>query len=241
MEKTSPFVILLLVLVFVLSGCSGAATAANTATVQGAAANAPALSLNEKLAAGTLKLEGTDLAVTVDQAKTLLPLWKAVKSLSASDTASQLEIDALYQQIQDALTDEQLAAIEKLDLSGQNMQSLMTDLGIEMPQGAAGNGLSDSERATRIAELRASGNIPQGGGPGGEAPGGGMQPGGAMPPGGGDMGGDMGGGNFVPPDGAGGNLQTTPQPGQANGRNAMRFGAIFIDPLIKLLETRAAG
>ena len=48
-------------------------------------------------------------------------------------------------------------------------------------------------------------------------------------------------GNGVPPDAAGGMmLQGTPQPGQMGGRGGgMGFSNLFLEPLIKLLETRA--
>ena len=239
MGKISPIVILLLVIAFVFTGCSGG-TAAATTTTQAATGNGAALSLTDKLAPGILKLEGTDLAMTPEQAAELLPLWKAVKSLGSSDTATQLEIDAVYQQIQDALTAEQLAAIEALDLSGENMRTLMSELGIDM-NAPFDTGLTDSERATKIAELRASGNMPQGGfggGAGGGQPpsGGGMPSGGAMP-----EGGVIIEGNGVPPDAAGGMMiQGTPQPGQMGGRGGgMGFSNLFLEPLIKLLETRA--
>ena len=245
MGKTSPIVIFLLLLALLLSGCSGsAATAASSTavTAQGATGTGQTLTLNEKLAAGTLKMEGTDLAVTADQAKELLPLWKAVKTLSTSDTASQLEIEAVYQQIQDTLTAEQLASIEALDLSGSNLQQLMTDLGIEVGM-PAGTGLTDSERATKIAELRASGQFTQGGGPGGAGGADGAPSGGFQRPSGGG-GGFVTGGDF-PPDGAGAGAvpgttgtQTAPR---ANGRGGFGMSQIFIDPLIKLLTTRAAG
>ena len=52
--------------------------------------------IESKLALGTLILEDGEQAVTAEEAKTLLPLWKAVKSLSSSQTASQDEINALY-------------------------------------------------------------------------------------------------------------------------------------------------
>lgn len=242
MEKTSPIVILLLLIAFILSGCSGGTVAATT-PAQGAAGTGQTLTLNEKLAAGTLKLEGSDQAVTAEQAKELLPLWKAVKTLSTSDTASQLEIEAVYQQIQDTLTADQLASIEALDLSGSNLQQLMSDLGIEFGN-PADTGLTDSQRATRIAELRASGQFAQGGGPGG-APGGadGAPSGGFQRPSGGG-GGFATGGNF-PPDGAGAGAvpgttgtQTAPR---AGGRGGFGMSQIFIDPLIKLLTTRAGG
>ncbi len=240
MEKTSPIVILLLVIVFILSGCSGG-TAAVTDATQAATGNGTALSLTDKLAPGILKLEGTDLAVTAEQAAELLPLWKAVKSLGASDTATQLEIDAVYQQIQDTLTEEQLASIKALDLSGESMQALMNELGIDM-NAPFNTGLTDSQRATKIAELRASGNIPQGGFGGGNGGGPGGGAGGGMPPG--DF---VPGGGEMPPDVVGGfpdagNIQGTPQPGQMGGRGGrMGFGNLFVEPLIKLLEAKISG
>jgi hypothetical protein len=46
------------------------------------------LPLETRLAVGILSLENGELAVTPEQAQTLLPLWKAIKTLSSSDTAS---------------------------------------------------------------------------------------------------------------------------------------------------------
>lgn len=236
MEKTSPIVILLLVIAFILAGCSGGTAVATTAA-QGAAGTGATLTLTDKLAPGILKLEGSDLAVTAEQAKELLPLWKAVKTLSTSDTASQLEIEAVYQQIQDTLTADQLASIEALDLSGSNLQQLMSDLGIEMGN-PVDTGLTDSERATKIAELRASGQFAQGGGPGGPGGADGVPSGGVQRP-------PDGGGGFVtgsdfPPDGAGAGATGTQTAPRANGRG-FGMSQIFIDPLIKLLTTRAGG
>lgn len=242
MQKTSPLVILLLVMVLILSGCSNGAASTAAATGGSVSENTVSQSLKEKLAAGTLKLEGTDLAVTAEQAKELLPLWKAVKALSSSDTASQLEIEAVYTQIQEAMSADQLASIEALDLSGQNMQSLMTELGID-PMGTNSTGLTDSERATRVAELQASSSMMRqrnsgSSGGGGMPSGGGAPSGGSMPSGGGDMpsmGGEMPSGGDM-----GGAMQTTPQPGQAGGFGGAGSSSMFIDPLITLLKTRAA-
>ncbi|GAP12936.1 hypothetical protein LARV_00676 [Longilinea arvoryzae] len=238
MKNTSPIIVFLLILALLLSGCSSNAATSSSTTPGASSGKSATLTLKDKLAVGTLKLEGTDLAVTAEQAKTLLPLWKAVKSLSSSSTASQPEIDAVYQQIQDALTADQLASIEKLDLSGENMQALMTELGID-PGANGGSGLTDSAKATRVAELKASGSTFPGGG-GNMPSGGGAPSGGSMPSGGGSM--PSGGGNFTPPDQAGGTTtQSTPQAGQTGGRGGgMGMSSMFIEPLIKLLETRAA-
>lgn len=81
------------------------------------------------LALGTFKLEDTDQAVTAAQAKKLLPLWKAVKSIGASDTAAQAEIDALYRQIKESMTSEQWKAIQAMNLTMQDAQTIMAQVG----------------------------------------------------------------------------------------------------------------
>src|SRR5664279_4355891 len=50
------------------------------------------ISPETRYAIGTLKLQGTALAVTKDQATTLIPLWKAMLSLSTSNTTAPAEI-----------------------------------------------------------------------------------------------------------------------------------------------------
>jgi hypothetical protein len=191
--------------------------------------------VEQKLAPGTLKLEGTDRAVTAAQAKTLLPLWKAVKTLSSSNNASAEEITALYQQIQDAMTAEQLQAIKNLSLTQAEMQALMQQYGIQMPQMPAGN--LNGTPAARSSGSSGNSSGAQAGDPGagGFPPGGDFAggPGGAPPDGGGFL-----GGGALP------NAQTTPAAGIPQARPANRgFGGgmnnLFIDPLIKILEQRA--
>lgn len=176
-------------------------------------------SFEEKLAVGTLKLEGTDQAVTAEQASTLLPLWKAVKSLSSSDTISQDEITALYDQIKEVMTDGQVQAIENLNLTQEDMTALMESLGIQAPQGNPAN-MDDNSRATRQAQMPAPSD-------GGQPPEGGVGGG----PGGNPMGDMPGGGQ---PD-----MQGTPPAGMG-GRRPGGINTLFVDPLIQLLEERAS-
>lgn len=111
MKKQILWLTLIMVIALGLSACTNRNANANA---QGAApidtgqrgtpqpfdfANQP---LESKLAIGILKMEGTDLAITPDQAKTLLPLWKAVKTLSTSATTSPDELNAVYRQIEEA-------------------------------------------------------------------------------------------------------------------------------------------
>ena len=60
---------------------------------------------------GILKLDGTDRAVTAEQALEFLPLWEVTKVLAANDTSAQVEIDATVREIKETLTPDQLQAI----------------------------------------------------------------------------------------------------------------------------------
>jgi hypothetical protein len=192
--------------------------------------------LEQKLAIGTLKLEGTGQAVTAKEATDLLPLWQAVKSLEANPNTASSEITAVYKQIEGVMTPEQTQAIQKMTWTAEDMQALMTKYGVTFGAGQAGPGdqnLTDAQRATRTAQFQ-SRNQNGGGPPGG--------PGGA--PGGftggpGGPGGDPGG--FAGGSGGGTVVARTPQPGQASRRAGGGMNTILVDPLIKLLQTRAAG
>ena len=70
---------------------------------------ADATSLRNQLALGTLKLEGTANAITVEQAKALLPLWQAVVALSGTTTTAEAELTAVQNQIAEALQPAQSA------------------------------------------------------------------------------------------------------------------------------------
>jgi hypothetical protein len=121
-----------------------------------------------QLILGTLHLEGTALAVDSDQAAELVPLWKALRSLTSSDTAAQAEIESVVNQIQSTMTSEQIAAIAAFGLSADDIQTLIEELGI-----AEGFGGRDPDAAP---------------GGGGFAPGGGRLVGGGGAPGGGFQG-----------------------------------------------------
>ncbi len=171
--------------------------------------------IETKLAIGTLMLEDTDLAVTAEQAKQLLPLWKAVRSLSSSDTVSQTEIQALYDQIQETMSAEQIQAIQTMEITPQKTQALMQKLGIEGGFMAGGSNLSESDIATRTAERQSSGGMPMGGP---------------------EM---MGGG--PPPEMMGGSQGTTRLTPVAGRQRMNGMNLMFVAPLIRLLEERAQG
>jgi hypothetical protein len=178
---------LVVVLAVILVACGG--TQAETTTA-GSQATQPTggqqfdigqMPLSARLPMGTLMLEQTEYAVTPQQAQELLPLWQMVRALQESGTASQVESDAVLKQIQDAMTPEQLTAIEEMD--PEDMRTLMQDLGM----GRRADDTEDDDSDWR-------------GGP--RDMGGGM-----MPPGGGEMGGmpggPMGGGEAQGTPGAG--------------------------------------
>ena len=70
-----------------------------------------ALSIQGQLAVGTLLLEETALAVDEVLAVELYPLWQALQSLSDSDTAAEVEVQAVVNQIQGTMTPEQVAGM----------------------------------------------------------------------------------------------------------------------------------
>lgn len=133
-----------------------------------------------QLMVGIFRLEDTEQAVTAEQAKALLPLWKAYRSMSGSDSASAAELESLVEDIEATLTSGQIKAIAAMKLTRQDMIAVMQEQGIEMPRGQIGK-LSEEQitslRATRQAS-GGGGGFPAGGGPppgdfaGGAPPGG---------------------------------------------------------------------
>src|SRR5271157_565145 len=173
-----------------------------------------------RYAIGTLKLEGTSLAVTKDEATTLLPLWKAMLSLSNSNTTAPAEIQALQDQIKGSMTADQVTSIEKLDLSPQNMRTIMASLNLQY-----GNG-------TRSTLTPAQRQQYGGGGGGGGFTGGG---GGGFRPGGGGY-----GGGGAPGTGTNGSTTTRPTPiGGYASRARSAVNPVLTMAVINLLETRA--
>jgi hypothetical protein len=150
-----------LVLIFILSACGSAPTAVTQATsgdeTSTASLNtdyANAVSIEEQLMLGLFGLEGTGLAVTTTQAAVLEPLWQQIQELSlgiaqpantttqSSSTDTQAQVDALVQQVQAAMSSEQIQAIADMELTQDSLTSIMEAQGITMggPSGQAGAG-----------------------------------------------------------------------------------------------------
>jgi hypothetical protein len=247
--KKFTYAILCLIIVLGLVACGGGdGNTQEDKTTTAAETGDVSLSIETQLILGTMKLDGTDLEVTADQASELLTLWKAFKSLSTSDTAAEEELDAVINQIQKTMTAEQLDAIQAMDLEQGDMASLMEELGI-LPEGGFMGGQGGGLEGQELPEGFTPGEIPEGFEPpegftpgerpeegfqGGERPEGGFQ--GGEGPGGGFQGGEgMGGQGFrqeMDPEQIA-TLQAE-RGDRVNLRN--RTSLFLIDPLLQYLE-----
>jgi hypothetical protein len=129
-----------------------------------------ALPASTQLALGIVQLDGTENAVTPEQAKVLLPLWQVIQSGSLQSDA---ETNAVVKQIEGTLEAEQLSAIADMRLTFEDMGAWMQERGLVFgpPQGGEGGrgvfgDLTEDERAAMRATRQA-------GGEGGFGPGGG--------------------------------------------------------------------
>jgi hypothetical protein len=170
-----PSILLLLILTLILTACGG-----NASNTTGPAGNAPGrgaageLSAPMQVALGTIKLDGTENAITADQAKELLPLWETLQQLEGSDTAATEEKDALVSQIQETMTKEQTQAITALGLTRQDMFSIMQS----QVQTVGGDRNNANSQSGSTSTSRNSGFGPGAGGFGGPPPDGGFGGGG---------------------------------------------------------------
>ncbi len=167
------FLPIVIFLALFIASCSG--TAAPVSTTGGdlyVSQNLPvdyegALAVRNQLALGTLELNQTDLAVSAEQAQTLLPLWQALRSTQQAGGTAQAEVSALLTQIEAAMKPEQLQSIASMKLTFTDMQEWATANGIAMGSGGGtpgqGSGMSPEARATKQA---AEGITTSGGGSG---------------------------------------------------------------------------
>lgn len=135
-----------------------------------------------QLMLGTVKLEGTAYAIDAQQAGELLPLWKALRTLSESDTTANAEVEAVINQIQRTMTVEQMETINGMEISMANFAEVAEILGIEDTSFGDRFGQMTPEMQATMEAARASGEGPPGGFGGF---GGGLGPGGGQGPGGG--------------------------------------------------------
>ncbi len=183
MKKTTYSVLLLLAMLTTACGASRSA-GTNRDSVSQNGSTAGELPAATQLIIGTLKLDGTDQAVTAKQATDLLPLWQTMKVLSTSDTAAAQEKEALIAQIQETMTAKQIQAITDMQLTRADMFALIQEQGTT--SSATGGQNSNTQSGNSSSNSRR--NFGQGGG--------GFFPGGGGPPEGGFTGGQ--GQNLTP-------------------------------------------
>lgn len=164
------FLTTLLLLTLILTACSSGANAIQPSSTQENAS----LPIAAQLVIGTLKLDGTEQAVTADQANELLVMWQVYADLTSSDTTAQQEIDGLVEQIQETMTTEQMKAISAMGLTQQEVFALIQEQGVGLGQARQSSNNSDPQNGSGFTP-------PDGGIAGGPPDGGGSLAGGALP------------------------------------------------------------
>ena len=204
MKKT---MLTLMALALILTACASTQSASGTpaVTAQGL------LPASTQRILGIFRLEGTEGAVTAEQAAALLPLWQVYRELDGSGTAAQEEIDALVGQIREMMTEGQMASIEAMSLTQADVMAVMSEQEL----------VAASPQASSSGTTATSG--PQAG------------PGGEMPPG--DMGGDPAMIGAAAPVSTSG---SSSEPAQSQGEPDPSVPSALLDALIELLQTRAA-
>ena len=139
--KKSAVVLVSLMMIFALAACGETAEESEPVEETGLnEAYSDALPISSQLALGSLQLETTELAIDEEQAANLLPLWQAFQSLSASDTAAEAELEAVLDQIEKSMSDEQIKAIAAMELTAEDISTLTEELGLRMGRGGGQEG-----------------------------------------------------------------------------------------------------
>ena len=115
-----------------------------------------ALPIRTQLMVGTLMLEDTSFAVSPEQASELLILWQASNALSRSGTGAQEEILAVINQIEGAMTPDQIAAIAEMKLTREATQAMSQELGLSMGGGDGEGGANRGQGQNMTAEEKAA-------------------------------------------------------------------------------------
>lgn len=108
-----------------------------------------AVSVAEQLLTGTFMLADTNLSLTGEQTIQLISLWTSLKG-ATQNSAAQDQTDAILQQIEQALTAEQIQAIADFKITRQSMMTVLQDKGVTMggPQGDGNGGPNGSGGGT---------------------------------------------------------------------------------------------
>jgi PBP1b-binding outer membrane lipoprotein LpoB len=133
MKKQPLFIFFLMTILTLFATACASTTAAGTSNATAIASTTSQQNSADpifQLAIGTMLLEDSELAVQPEQAAQLLPLWQVYQNLINSDTAAQVEIDAIEKQIQDSMLPEQMEAINGMGISENSLSELFENLGL---------------------------------------------------------------------------------------------------------------
>lgn len=168
--KTFRSLILLAVTASLLFACAPAAETTPAAPTSSAGEYltteySDAANLRSQLAFGILLLDGTTNAVTPEQAKTLLPLWQAIITLSGDSATASEELTAVQDQIVATLTTEQLQSIAAMQITNTDLSAFYAEYGVVLPTPVpgvtkvpgSGSGKTEEEKAAAQATAAASG------------------------------------------------------------------------------------
>ena len=119
--------------------------------------------VRSRLGAGILLMEGSTLEVSSEQAQSLLPLWKAVKNLSDDSSIPEAEMTAVYRQIQDNMSAQQLQEIQAFTWTDADLNTMIQKYGVQS---------ASKDQSQVNAAQNPGGGMPVGGMPAGDLGGG---------------------------------------------------------------------
>jgi hypothetical protein len=163
MHTHRPIIFLSLIAALLLAACGGSAASPQSAL---SATYSGALPVAGQLAAGTLKLEGSQAAVDAQQASELLPMWQGLSSLLNSATSSDQEIQGVVAQIESTMTAEQVAAISAMQITQSDLAGLIQNTGVASGDATAGAQIQATRRASSADGFGPGGGFGPGSGDG---------------------------------------------------------------------------
>ncbi len=227
--KRMTFAAILCVAALVLSACGSSTNRSSASSTTGGFRNNSALrnrplTPEAKLALGTIKLEGSSMAVDPAEAAKLLPLWQLMAQLNGSSSTAPQEVNAVLDQIQATMDPAQVKAIGGMQLTSSDIFAAFQQ------QSQSGGGLDPAGAAGTTSSSGSGGNG------GGNRGGGGTFFFGGGGPGGGGFGGGFGANRTgTTTNGTGASTTNTAQAAQ---QASNQISLLVVNQLVRLLETR---
>lgn len=126
MKKIILTLTILTIFTLMLTACAGnAQTGTQAASVTLTENYTNAASAEIQLILGTIKLEETEQAVSLEQAAELIPLWQLLKTMKSKDSTAQQEITAVIEKIESVMTADQIKLIAAMKITQQDAMSVM--------------------------------------------------------------------------------------------------------------------